>query len=471
MLNSNQVDVALAAFVLAAVFFTLDARDLRDHRSFFLALICWSMALGVKLTGGVYLLALSAVLAMGEGGMIPWKDSGRTSAGSTETRPGGIPHRRQGDRRAWIAVAVALVLSVPWYLRNLLQVGNPLGFIQVKILGMTLLPGTLSSSYLKSTALLEVFDFHRLQDYLLFGTILRQEIGVLFLAAGALSLLAVPWVVLRHRRRPVVTLLALCAVAFLIYVLTPASGSLEIRGLRLSGWTAQELRFGFVWLALLAVWVGLAGRRIRPALLVVVSAAAPAFTGYPLDDPAQIAAFAVVFLPLAIRRFRPGRGLLRTTASRVILLLIAAGLASVAHERRRDLRSSTYGDDYDFLQSVLQPDDVIAYTATRQPYILLGGDFRHRLVFAGAREVPVGTSLRWAREHDVTIFAIGPAPRTLPGVPPVRRPILRELKTGALARHLRLLGGTPGKGFVFYRVTPSVPGPPTSSTSTSRTFR
>jgi len=481
--------VFLSALVLGGLFATPGSRSRRSLFWLTLGLLC-----GMKASGGAYaLLALGAV----EG----WRGAaGAVAEGKTPTkRP-----------VAWLAPVGAVSLAAFWYLRNFVELGNPLGHVRVALLGHTVFPGDLSRAELWHTTFFALFRPLDGADWRALWTAGRQWLGLgfaLLLVAAAAALVAEGS--RREGRRPALLVVLLLAAGVLLFAVTPFSGDNGSHGWRITPWVGQALRYGLPGLAILAVaaakdWprLGLsswpttalavgacawsAALRVappRPALWLAVGLGALLSAGLlvwpgPEESPAVEEEEGAATGPggKATAEGRAARGRWRRWPRRVVPA-IAAGVLVFALTgglaRLRDGRELRRRILYDlpYLHTLTAPPrEIVGVAMTQLRYPFYGRDLRRRVMDVSSHDQPREIWLRRLDALGVEVVAVGPRPVRRTFAAP-EDDLRRWLEApGAPFTRLPGVGRESGEGIVFYRYRPrSSPdaGPSSSTTGPS----
>ncbi len=404
------VDLALAAFVLAGVRFAL-ARDAP------LLLIALGLAAAVKTSGVVYGALLLAAFALAP-------------------RP-GVPAPPRPPGALAVALAAALCAGGVWYLRNLAQLGNPLGLVRVALGDVTLLPGSLEPAAIRRGTLAALFDATQPAHWGIVARVAWQALGLpgCLLAVAALGLLR-PATRPRRPVRTVAVLFVLCVVA---YVATPFSGDNGAHGWRLTPWMREGVRYALPALGLLGALgaVG-AGRTagagsVVLAVVVVSAAAADAYT------PGAAVLVGLAAAALLVRSPAPA------AAAAALLCLAVVWGSSVLRDRRSDERRQRW-PVAERLAAALPPGAAVGHIATAFSYPLYGPRFTNRVTFVPSTSDDREAWIATLRARGVALVAVGPL------VPHQRR--RRELAWLAdpLGPFERIAGDDPVRETVLYRL-------------------
>jgi len=434
-----KADLPAAAFFLSALLlggFLSPTRSGVRWTSFLfaLALLC-----GVKASGPAYALLVVAAVAWwrwsrtrtdartdarateapGPGGPDEEEAETAPSAAATEAnRPSGVP----GKLGLAVTLLAALLLASFWYLRNLLELGNPLGHVELSILGHRLLAGGISRAQLIHTtlfALLRPFDG---ADLRALWTASRQWLGAGFalLALSAAVALASAW--LRRERRGIATALFLMLmVLFVLYGITPFSGDNGSHGWRITPWVGQAFRYGLSGMALLAVVAAWGWRRLRlsPPMTAAVAVGLTAWSAALRVAPPRLllvvvvvlGAFAVlIWVARAGEGNAAGHGSRRRTAvflTTVLSLALVVGGLHALRAGREQRRRLLY--DLPYLRTLTAPpQEVVGVAMTQLRYPFYGRNWQRRVVDVSSHD---GFESSWLRRLDgegVDVVAIGP---------------------------------------------------------------
>ena len=409
-LHSTHVDLALAACFVSSIAF----------------------ALAGNVAGWVTALALVAGL----------KTSGLLLAGVGIVAGAALGPGTRPPRRALVVVAPALAVGAFWYVRNLLETGNPLGLVRLTVAGTTLLPGSIDPAELARTTLASCFDFgdpmHRhAAAHLLAG---KTGLPGLLLVLGSFGLVRAP----RVRARPTAVVLAVLVACAALYVTSPFSATFGVADRLFSpAAVGENLRYALPALGLLGV-LGAAGaaRLVGPGVatlgtLLVFADSTSART--------LLAAFVVLASAAtgAIARVVPRR------AAWGLLLLaglgVLGGWSSLRH-RWEDARGRAYGVAVERALAGLPTGAVVAHVLKSGSYPLYGPRYANTVRWIPAA---VGDREHWLgdlRGSGASIVALGPVALRDRG----RREIAWLADpTGPFER---IAGDDPERGIVLYRL-------------------
>jgi len=242
------VDLPFSALFLAGICYLRRWAQSGSLGELALAAACAALLVAIKMSGFPY-VALGAAAGLG----LRWH-SGR-SLGLDVTSPA----RRPVLAAAAIAVAGAWV-SAFWYGYNLRRLGNPLGYIAVRLGPYVLFEGQpLFLEQVQATSLAHLFRFREAAHIKVLLKVAAYYLELPFLLLAGLAGLAI-W-----QRRRVLWPLVLCAACAYLYWRTPYSGDNGEHGFQITTWIGQGLRYGLPGLGLLAAVAALGAEPlVRP---------------------------------------------------------------------------------------------------------------------------------------------------------------------------------------------------------------
>jgi hypothetical protein len=311
----------------------------------------------------------------------------------------------------WPAVvtvtAMALLLGLFWYVRNLVSCGSPLGNIGVKLGPFELFSGTIFPDALIATTLAGQFAFGRLQDWVTLLEQLWALLGVPGALLGVLTLAAPLTVLGTHRLRHRLALALVLGASVVLYWHTPFTAkNAGVQGI--TPWIGGQLRFAIPSFGLLGVAaaIGASAVRVPKALtvLVVASLCGLAAADQELLVPAGV--LFLVFLVLSWALAGPGKHarVMRIVTARPCLgcvCLALAGLAVAGTWQARllhdEARRHRFGRLDSFLGRELAGGEPIGYMLSERTYPLFGPALDRRVVYVQARNPGLEVWLRRVR--------------------------------------------------------------------------
>ena len=433
--NTLHVDLPFAAWFMVALYAGVSfvARRWADDLMLFLAAL--GMLCGIKTSG----LAYGLLLVLGVGGA--WIAVRRRAEGSP-------PPPRLSPWVGVAALACSLFVGCFWYVRNLVQVGNPLGSVAVRLAGHTIFAGGVDPRAIYGTTLAGVFDARNWHDWQVLVEALWKNLHVPFLVSlyGALLL---PVALARPARAPgraaLLAVGALCVATWLLYWNTPYSASNERRVAQITPWIGQALRYGFPFVALLPVLAAGAVARLGLSDTAVASVAlAGSVLGANASGmlPALITPLAVCVLCAVLGWAAWGTSgpkpvsRVGWAAVGVALAAVVVGGTFVARERRDVERTMVYGPIVEYLERHVPAGEVIGQLLTHRAYLLYGRRLNRRVLHVPAGSDDFAEWVESLRRRAVTLVAAGPVPegyqsqRELAWLEPPRPPLVRVYGSG-----------------------------------------
>ncbi len=392
-INSLHIDLAMGAFLTAAAYFAAVYARTRGRGEVYACLGAVALACGTKSSALLYLPPLVLALLLGP----------RFRHVEPDARP-------QGWRNvlALAGVAVMWALTGFWYVRNLVELGNPLAPVAVHLGSRVLFAGYIEPSALRPCTL-----FYMLTDgaaWRLLGRAFLASGGWPFVGLALLSLIGLPFLV--RARRPWAGPLLWVAVTGLLYALTPFSGdSGAHHGHMTVDYVASQMRIGYPFFAAVAVLAGVGMTALPlPGAVFVVGAGGSllgAMMGLRLAPLALLAVIGVVVYRRAARREHPAAG----TRRWIVVVALVAGLLLVtyaARGRREAHGRAIYGPVSAYLGQQVPPRGKVGYLLCAQNYLLYGPDLRRGVVYVPLRSPDPAAWRTFLREHPLDLVALGP---------------------------------------------------------------
>jgi len=394
-LASAHNDLALAAVWLASIVSAITAARNRESSWLALTVLLVGMAIGIKPNGvaaGACALAAYVVVRWHHRRHAPLMTASWWQAGG------------------WLlgATLLAALIALPWYIRNALETGNPLGFLQFSVLGHDFL-GTIDAAYIAKTTLEQNFHATDIHHWGWLGA----SVGV-YLGLAWLGLLA-PLGCWRQWHRGILGLLILTAVLGWAWIAGPWSAK-HAHDDTLSFWMGQQLRYTFtVWGVVAALAAAVAGPSLwrERAQVLLLWGSVLATTWISTMRPAApwlMALITVVFAVMILRGRRPWR--------RGLIALVVASLAIVPWVLR-DWRQGVRNYWYFGAPSALArlDDRPIVFWATHQAWLLYGDQVQRRPIYLPLDTAQSDAELAaMVRDSGCEHLAIG---ETWPPTPPM----------------------------------------------------
>ena len=265
--NSLHIDLPFAAFFLASLYFAIaygQSRSFVDLSSFFIAIF---MLLGIKLSAIGY-AALPVVLLL----FLEIKNFLLLKVSLKDV----VQQSRFAVPTILLSFLVAAFLGSYWYLKNFIEIGNPLGDIKVSLAGALLFNGSMELAKLQQTSLASLFHFTDFSHWkiLVLQAAVRLQLPFLALVLQALLL---PRLLLNKRNFTDNRLLfSLCLFVLVgtgyLYWKTPFTGTNLLPPLPpqpINQYIGQQARFAIPSMGMLGVIAATAASSIRTPSYVV----------------------------------------------------------------------------------------------------------------------------------------------------------------------------------------------------------
>ncbi len=240
--NTLHVDLALSAFFIAALYYLVALRKSPAQRNLRLLLICMAMMCGIKSSGLVYagILLLASIFIVGS------KMYATSCTGSI---------KRMVNWRIAGTVIFSAFLGTSWYCNNIAEMGNPLGYVEIRLGNQLLVPGVIPLSVVRQSTIAYMFCASDPGHWKILWQCCCAELGLPVLIIATSILLSGLWRASTGRgRRLAALLLMVNALLLLMYWFAPYSGNnTHLQHATLDPWIGQGFRYGLPFLSFLAV--------------------------------------------------------------------------------------------------------------------------------------------------------------------------------------------------------------------------
>ncbi len=425
--DTMHVDLPLGALFMAGVYFALASETAETPLFCSLCVATAGMAAAVKTTGLLYGAFLVATLAV---------SSGRAAATG------------RGRWRYGVLAAAGVAAGAFWYVRNAIELGNPLGYVRVGI-GPFVLPGIIDPAWLRRTSVASVFDPTRGEHWRIMLGAIRHELGLPFLLV-VLSAIGLLLAGRQRERRRLAIVTALIVLTGAVYCMTPFGGTIAPPPrAQLSAWTGQAFRYAFPLLGVLSA-VSALGIATVPASERAVASVPVLLVIAGLMSAVLACAVALLAGAVALHRLLRRMDRRRRAAIGSLVLCLAVSLGTYWLRFRRDAeRVRAYGGAGGFISAHLGPGDAVASVLSHRSYLFYGKDFRNDVVYLPA-SLTVDEWLAALRRARVSLVAVGPLRPEWRGRPEV------AWLSAPDGQFMRVFGSDPTREPVVYRV-PEVP--------------
>jgi hypothetical protein len=378
--STMHVDLPLAAFFAAGLSFALAHASTGSGVDLAMFVTALGLVAGIKTTG----LVFGAMLV---GSFVLMHRTGRVRQAPESS---GLPA---------VMIVPALLAGGFWYVRNLADIGNPIGLVRVTLFGRTLFPGRIEPATLWGTTLAAIFDARRVDHWRVLGTLRGQlKLPCLLLAVASLGLVLRP----RPLRRELQVVLLLLLGTAAAYVTTPYSAVIGPGHTELTSWMGENLRYALPFVALLGVTGSFGATRMAGPALVLLGVLAVFLGAINPWMPAAAVLLATAALAFGARRHTTSQAFVA-----VLGVLVVAG--SLWLRTRRDLeRHQLYDPVPRIVAQALPAGGGVGYVTPARSYLLYGSHFTNRVVYVPPSGDDRDTWVRMLRERGVALVVIGP---------------------------------------------------------------
>jgi hypothetical protein len=243
-INTLHVDLPFAAFFMVGLYFAILYDQTRSFLSLILFMASLGMLFGIKTSAIGYGALLIALLVL----------IGAKHSFSKKLN-------RQAKFSIYLFIFGLFCLFFVggfWYLRNLIDVGNPLGIIKVQIAGIQLFPGSLDMDSLRQTSLANLFKLTNFSHVTIMGLQALVRLQLPFIAMMLQVILLLPYILFvrqkQIKKEYLIGILLLLLGTGVLYWKTPFSGTNQLIPLgSIKPYIGQQARFAFPFLSILGV--------------------------------------------------------------------------------------------------------------------------------------------------------------------------------------------------------------------------
>ncbi|MBW4540827.1 MAG: glycosyltransferase family 39 protein [Myxacorys chilensis ATA2-1-KO14] len=448
--NTIHIDLPLASFFIAGFYFAILYIKKRQISYLALLAIAVGMLTGIKTSGLIYSSVLLSILAF------------LLAQSFIKERRLNLANRLPKSSIVLVSLSAICLLCLGgfWYLRNYLELGNPLGYIEVKVGSATLSPGNVKIDKVRETTLANLFNVTNLANWKTLGGQIRAKLGLSFLFL-ALQIILFLWLFLRSRIqekakiRVFAGLFLLLLVTGFLYWTTPYSADNGGANGQITVWIGQGLRYAFPCLSTLGILAAVSASSISPHLkpkgfkyeqILAISVIASTVSLFNLQIVVLLIANLLLIKFFKVSKFyRFANNFLKSrifTAIAVLVFLVSFSLST--HELREINRVKTYGEAANYIETI-KPDEMIGYTSTYAGYIFYGKHWDKQAVSVTPEEISYDQWLTILKQKKIDILSVGPKLKTM------QAEETEWLKKPG-APFIQVLGQNPDREAVLYRL-------------------
>jgi len=370
--NNLQIDLALAASFAAGCCAALLFAKHRQPIYLLLLLASIGMVAGIKPTGLVYGLLAAFVFFI---------------ANFKASQSGGSSFAKRRTRVCTFIGALLLVfIGGFWYVKNLVEAGNPFGLYQVKLLGFELFDGPIKTSQYTTKSLAGNFDPLQWEYWKILWTQTYRYLALPFLALVLMSALS-PLLLFRADNRSVktriLTVLSFSIVLLAVYWFTPYSAGLHAYmdpGQINENVGRSTFRYAFPFFASLGVTAALmatatAASRVIIALPAILASASflslhGRLTTVLIAVGLLWAVISGLSLTQSLRRLWSRRAI--RVAVTAVIITAAIAILPLARKVREQSTNRWFWGIHEYLDTNLQEGEPVGMVSSRKFYGLYG---------------------------------------------------------------------------------------------------
>jgi hypothetical protein len=419
--NGMRVDLPVAAFFVASLSFGIlyDQTRKVSYLGTFLGTL--GMLIGLKSSGILYAMLLVAALAFL-----------RIKSRFANRRSGHSAPRTLRSAPLFLLSSLScfLLLASFWFLKNLIEVRNPFGYVKFQLGGLISFPGTVDPSEIHATSMASAFKLNNLSHWkvLLWGIVTGLNVPFIAMATfSTLGILLLPFrfaSIRRERRINVehfIGLIALMVGTVLIYWNTPYTADNGTHGLQITPYIDHQLRFAFPLMGILGVATALSATILRTkeevmASLVIVGSVISVMQTPHVRILYFFLCFVVGLLLLCSLLNAVDWTRLVSTAPRVVKLCTAFVLIGltvfstfVARWDRDRHRTTLYYGIPKYIENNISPEQTIGYLLCYRQYLLFGKNLdRRKVIYVPSESDSLSQWLQMLQKRGVDFVAVGP---------------------------------------------------------------
>jgi hypothetical protein len=512
--NSLHIDLPFTTFFMISLCFAIayHKTHFTEDLVVFVSSLC--MLLGIKTSAvacvGIPILIL---IALESKKLFFHQKNSSTSSHQYPSKTDSAPFKKYDLRKArlfisFLVVFISLYVGGFWYVKNLVDIGNPLGNIKIQIANTILFSGSLDLKHLNPTSLIYLFKINNFNHWMIFlvQSVVRLQIPFIVMICLAFVM---PLVIFRKRDsaqlRLIIGFLVLLFGTGYLYWKTPYTGTDNLPTGPITSYVGQQMRFAMTFLALLGANAAIAATNLKVSknaivIIVLTSSIAgilsikvfeimqisTAFQGKigwaskilddfrvdPSGSVRQIFSILgneiisgviylflyVIFIYLMFWCFKrvaqgisvfPNYDIISLHSKKVLIIVVlAVTITSYAAREKRDLnRQEVYGNIYQYISTNTKQPETIGYLYSQRSYLLYGKNWQQKILYTPPRSAELATWLQDLKSKQISTVAIGPLEDQFGWHD---KPEIQWLQNDKGA-FVKVFGQDPEKGYVLYR--------------------
>jgi hypothetical protein len=514
--NSMHIDLPFATFFMISLCFAISYHKTRFNEDlvFFGASLC--LLLGIKASAVAYVIVPVLMLLVVEIKRYVFNGKNRTPGNQNESLAEDdlISSARCKLRRVRLLVLFliafgSLYLGGFWYLKNLIDIGNPLGNVKIQIGNMILFPGSIDLKELNLTSLIYLFKINNLSHWMIFilQFIVRLQLPFVVMIS---QLFMTPFVILTNKGkiwlRVIIGSLILLFSTGYLYWKTPYTGTSTLPTGPITSYVGQQVRFAMTFFALLGVNAGIVATNLQiPRNIVVIVVLTSSILGVlsitvfelmqissafqgkvgwaskilddfrinPSESVRQIFGILgndtislaiyiflyIIFICIMAWLFKritrripvfPNYDVLSQHSKKLLIIsILAIALISYTARDKRELkRQEIYGDIYQYISTDVKKVETIGYVYSHRSYLFYGKNWHQKVLSISPYPTDLSKWLHNLKNKQISVVATGPLEEQFGWRGQSEIPWLQNID-GAF---VKVFGQDPEHGFVLYRL-------------------